>query len=107
VHELEKYARTKVSREAELRIDSEVQDCEAFVRGSHEDRHPHGPSAIGHCKQRLHAGYVADAHPQTAILLINLGDAVDIYGLLDSDPHAVLVYIEKEELFQGWTLLCS
>jgi hypothetical protein len=50
---------------------------------------------------------VADPDPQAPILLINFRNAVGIDGLLNTDSYSMLVYIEEQQLLQGWTLLRS
>jgi hypothetical protein len=48
---------------------------------------------------------VADTDPQGAVLLIDFRHTIGIDGLLDADPHSMLIHVEKQQLLQGWTLL--
>ena len=84
-----------------------MQHRESFVRRSNENRDPHGSAFIGNRKQSLYAGNVADAHAQAAVLLIDLGHPVGVDRLLNAHSYTMLVDVEEQQLFKGWSLLCS
>jgi hypothetical protein len=107
VHELEQYSSALIRGQTPARINPEMQNSEALMRRTHENGDAHGFSLLGNREKGLHSGYIADADPQSAILLIDLGHAIGIDGLLNSVPYAMLVYVEKQQLFQGWTVLCG
>ena len=84
-----------------------MQDREAFMRRPDKNRNPDGAAFVGNGEQGLYAGDIADADAQAAILLIDFGDPVGIDRLLNADAYTVLVEVEKQQLFQGCTLLRS
>ena len=84
-----------------------MQHRESFMRGSNENRDPYGSAFIRNREQSLHAGNVADADAQAAVLLIDLGHPVGVDRLLNAQAYTVLVDVEEKQLFQGWSLLCS
>jgi len=84
-----------------------MQNSKALVRGTNENGDAHRPSFVGNREQGLDSVDVADTDPQTAVLLIDFRHAIGIDGLLNADSYAMLVYVEKQQLLQGWTLLRS
>ena len=84
-----------------------MQDREPFMCRPDKNRNPDGAAFVGNGEQGLHAGDIADADAQAAILLIDFGDPVGIDRLLNADAYTVLVEVEKQQLFKGWTLLRS
>jgi hypothetical protein len=107
VHELEQDARALIRRQTQAWIHTEMQNSKALVRGTNENGDAHRPSFVGNREQGLDSVDVADTDPQTAVLLIDFGHAIGIDGLLNADSYAMLVYVEKQQLLQGWTLLRS
>lgn len=84
-----------------------MQNSEALVRGPNKHRDAHRPTLVGYCEQSLHSGDLADTDPQAAVLLVDFRHPIGVDGLLNTDSYTMLVYIEKQQLFQGWTLLRS
>jgi len=84
-----------------------MQHRESFMGRSNENRDPDRPAVVGNSKQGLHSGNVAYADAQAAVLLIDLGHPVGVDRLLNTHPYTMLVDVEKQQLFQGWTLLRS
>ncbi len=84
-----------------------MQNSKSLVRGTHENGDAHRPAVVGNREQGLDSLDVADADPQAAVLLIDFRHAIGIDGLLNTDSYAMLVYVEKQQLLQGWTLLRS
>ena len=82
-----------------------MQYRESFMRRTHEDGNAHRPSQVGYREQSLHPRDIADSNAQTAVLFIDLRHSISLYGLLDSDPHTMLVYIEEKQLFKCSALL--
>ena len=82
-----------------------MQDREAFMRRAHENGNPDRPAFVGNGEQGLDSGDLADAYAQAAVLLIDLGYSIGVYGLLNAHPYAMLVYVEKQQLLQRGTLL--
>lgn len=82
-----------------------MQYGKALLRRAHENGDPHGPAAVRNREQGLDAFDVSHSDPQAAVLLIDFGYAIGVDGLLDADPDTVLIYVEKQQLLQGWTLL--
>jgi len=82
-----------------------MQDREAFMCRAHENGNPDRPALVGNGEQGLDSRDVADAYAQAAVLLIDLGHSVCVYGLLNAHPYAMLVYVEKQQLLEGRTLL--
>ena len=82
-----------------------MQYGKALVRRAHENGDSHRPALVRNREQSLDPFYVADTDPQAAVLLIDFRHAIGVDGLLDADPHAMLIHIEKQQLLQGWTLL--
>jgi hypothetical protein len=74
------------------------------MRRTHENGNPHRPALIGNREQGLNSLDVADADAQAAILLVDLGHPIGVYGLLNTHPYSMLIYVEKQQLFQGRTL---
>ena len=107
VHEFEQHAGASIRSQAQARIHAEMQNSEALVRGANKNGDAHRPSFVGNREQRLHSGDVADTDPQAAVLLVDFRHPIGVDGLLNTDPYTMLVYIEKQQLFQGWTLLRS
>ena len=81
-----------------------MQHRESFMRRSNENRDPDGPAFIGNREQGLHSGNVAYADAQAAVLLIDLGHTVGVDRLLNPHSYTMLIHVEKQQLFQGWTL---
>ena len=77
-----------------------MQNREAFMRGANENGDAHRPAQIGNCEQGLHSGDIAHADAQAAVMLVDLRHPIGLDGLLDSDPHAMLVDVEEQQLFQ-------
>ena len=77
------------------------------MRRADEYGDAHRSSRLGNREQGLDSGYVADAHAQAAVLLIDFRHTIGIDGLLNADSYTVLVYIEKQQLLQGLTLIRS
>jgi hypothetical protein len=107
VHELEQDARALIRRQTEAWIHAEMQNSKALVRGTNENGDADRPSLVGNREQGLDSGDVADTNPKAAVLLIDFRYAIGIDGLLNADSYAMLVYVEKQQLLQGWTLLGS
>jgi len=84
-----------------------MQYGKALVRRAHENGDSHRPALIRNREQGLDAFYVADTHPQAAVLLIDFRHAIGVDGLLDPDPNTMLIHVEKQQLLQGRTLLRS
>ena len=84
-----------------------MQYGKALVRGPNKHGDAHRPSLVGNREQSLHSGDVADTDPQSAVLLVDFWHPIGVDGLLNTDSYTMLVYIEKQQLFQGWTLLRS
>ncbi len=82
-----------------------MQNSKALVRGANENGDAQRPSFVGNREQSLDSGDVADAHPQAAVLLIDFRHPVGVDGLLNAHSYTMLVYVEKQQLLQGWTLL--
>ena len=104
MHELEQHTGAQVGSHTEARIDPEMQHSESLVGRTDKNCDPDGPALIGNGKQGLHAGNIANPDPQAAVLFIDLRYAVGIDRLLDAVSYTMLVYIEKKQLLQGWTL---
>jgi hypothetical protein len=47
---------------------------------------------------------VANAHAQAAVLLVDLGDPIGVYGLLNTHPYPMLIYVEEQQLLERWAL---
>jgi len=84
-----------------------MQNSKALVCGANENGDAHRLSFVGNREQGLNSGDVADTDPQAAVLLINFRHAIGVDGLLNADSYAMLVYVEKQQLLQSWTLLRS
>ncbi len=84
-----------------------MQHRESFMCRSNENRNCHRAAFVGNGEKGLHAGNIADTDTQAAVLLIDFGHPVGVDRLLDAHPYTVLVDVEKQQLFQGWTLLRS
>ena len=87
------------------RLEPEMQHGETFMRRAHENSHAQGPAQVGYREQGLHAGDVAHADAQAAVLFVDLRHSVGFYGLLDAEAHAVLVDVEEQQLFQRGALV--
>jgi hypothetical protein len=107
VHEFEQHPCALIRHQTQARIHTQMQNRKALVRGTNEYGDAYRPSLVGNCEQGLDSGDIADTDPQAAVLLIDFRHAIGIDGLLDTDSYTVLVYIEKQQLFEGWTLLRS
>jgi hypothetical protein len=107
VHELEQDARALIRRQTQAWIHPEMQNSKALVRGTNENGDAHRPSFVGNREQSLDSGDVADTNPQAAVLFIDFRHTIGVDGLQNTHSNAMLVYIEKQQLFQGWTLLGS
>src|SRR5260221_8927430 len=68
VHELEQHAGAQVRGQTPSGVDPEMQHRESFMGRSNENRDPDGSAVIGNREQGLHAGNVADAYAQAAVL---------------------------------------
>ena len=84
-----------------------MQNSKALVRRTHENGDTDRPSFLGNGEESLNAGYVADTHTQAAVLLVYFRHSIGIDRLLNADSYAMLVHVEEQQLFQGWTLLRS
>ena len=84
-----------------------MQNSKALVRGTNKNGDAHRLSLVGNREQGLDSCDVADTNPQAAVLLIDFRYAIGIDGLLNAGSYAMLVYVEKQQLLQGWTLLGS
>src|SRR5208283_2303207 len=105
MHEFEQHACVHVRSGAQSRIDSQMQHREAFMRGAHEYGNADRPALGGNGEQGLDSLDVANAYAQSAVLLIDLGHPIGVYGLLNAHPYPMLVYVEKQQLLEGGTLL--
>jgi len=47
---------------------------------------------------------VANADAQAAVLLVDLGHPIGVYGLLNTHPYSMLIYVEKQQLLESWAL---
>lgn len=84
-----------------------MQNSKTLVRRTHENGDTDRPSFLGNGEESLNAGDVADTDPQAAVLLVDFRHSIGIDRLLNADSYAMLVHVEKQQLLQGWTLLCS
>ena len=84
-----------------------MQDREPFMCRADKNRNPDGAAFVGNGEQGLHAGDIADADAQAAILLIDFGHPVGIDRLLNAHSNTMLIDVEEKQLFEGWSLLCS
>jgi hypothetical protein len=107
VQQLEQYARVHIRCDTDTRVNAKMQDRKPLMCGADEHGNPHGSALGGNCEQRLHAVDVSDAHAQASVLFINFGYAIGVYGLLNTDSDAMLVYVEKQKLLQGGALFGS
>jgi len=84
-----------------------MQNNKALMRGTHEYSHAHRPPLIGNREKGLDSVDVAYADAQAAVLLIDFRHPIGIDGLLNADSYTMLIYVEKQQLFQRWTVLRS
>jgi hypothetical protein len=84
-----------------------MQNREAFMRGSYENRHPDGPAFVGNGEEGLHSRNVAHADAQSAVFLVDFRHAVRVDRLLDANSYTMLVDVEEQQLLKGWTLFRS
>jgi len=61
-------------------------------------------SLIGNGEQGLNSLDVANAYAQAAVLLVDLGHPIGVYGLLNTHPYSMLIYVEKQQLLESWAL---
>ena len=86
-------------------LEPQVQDGKSFMRRPYENGNAYRPAEIGNREQSLNPVDITHPNAQPAVMLKYLGRAVDLDGLLDPDPHAMLVDVEEQQLFQRGTLV--
>jgi hypothetical protein len=105
MHEFEQHTCIHIPSGAQSWINPEMQDRESLMRRAHENGNPQRTAFIGDGEQGLNSLDVADAYAQAAVLRVDFGHSIGVDGLLNAHPYSVLIYVEKQQLLQGGTLL--
>jgi hypothetical protein len=105
IHEFEQHAGIHLGRRSPSRLDAKMQHRKTLMRRAHEDGDADRPPSIRDREEGLHACNVAHPHPQPALLFKDLGYSISVYGVLNTHPYAMLVYVEEQQLLQGRPLL--
>ena len=105
MHQLEQNPGVQLGCDGIRLLYAQMQHHETLARQPHEHRDAERPAGIGYREQGLDSFDVPDADGQTAVVLMDLGNAVSLDGLLDPEAHAMLVDVEEQELFQRGALV--
>jgi hypothetical protein len=104
VHQFQEHPHPQIRRGIATGFDTEMQHRKALMGRPHEHCHTKQPARRRQREQVLHPDDFAYPHSEAALMLMYFRHPIGIYGLLNAHADAVLVNVEKKQLFQRSTL---